>query len=57
MPPDDMTEAEEHMVEQERWGLSRSDMVLLRLLRLVKVARGRVQQLEDRVTALENRAR
>ena len=52
-----MVEAEEHMVEQERWGLSRSDMVVLRLLRLVKVARGRVQQLEDRVTALENRAR
>lgn len=50
-----MTEAEEHMAEQERWGLSRSDMVLLRLVRLVKTARARILALEDRVSRLEGK--
>lgn len=54
---DDMTEAEDHMAEQERWGLTRTNLVVQRLVRLMKVARGRVVDLEARVKALEDAAK
>jgi hypothetical protein len=52
---DDMSEAEEHIAEQERWGMSRSDLALVRLVRLVKLARNKLVDLEARVRALEGK--
>lgn len=52
---DDMTEAEQFMADKERWGLSQSDMAVVRLVRLVKAARARLVDLEARVRALEGK--
>jgi hypothetical protein len=52
---DDMQEAEDNMAAQETWGLNRSDMVLLRIVRLVKLARVKYVELEARVSALEGK--
>jgi hypothetical protein len=55
MATDDMQEAEDKMAEQERWGLGQSDMVLIRIVRLVKLARVKYAELEARVRALEGK--
>lgn len=52
-----MSEAEEQIAAQERWGLTLTDMAVVRLVRLVKVARGRLVDLEARVRALEEARR
>jgi hypothetical protein len=59
---DDMTEAEQFMADKERWGLSQADMAVVRLVRLVKLARAdlvdakaAIVDLRARVRALETK--
>lgn len=53
---DDMQEAEALIAEKQRWGLTLSDMALVRVVRLAKAARTRLLAAEERVTALEQNA-
>lgn len=55
MAVDPISQAEDDMTEQTRWGLSRSDRAIIRLVAGVKNLVVRLKALEDRVKALEGR--
>lgn len=55
MATDPVTDADNEMTEQARWGLSRADRAVVKLLAGVRAVFVRVKALEDRVTALEQR--
>ena len=55
MAVDPITEAENEMTEQAKWGLRRSDMALVRLIPAIKQAIARLKALEDRVSRLEGK--
>ena len=53
MATDPAAEAEAEMVEQAKWGLSRSDQALVKAIAAMKQMNQRLKALDDRVKALE----
>lgn len=51
----DITDLENDVAEQSRWGLDRCMVAIQRIARMLRALFTRQQQLEDRVTALEER--
>jgi hypothetical protein len=48
-------DAQAELDEQAKWGENRAHRAIRRALVVMRLIAGRVKQLEDRVTALENR--
>jgi hypothetical protein len=51
----DLGDLDGDVVEQQKWGMDRSMLAIQRIARLLRGAANRLQALEDRVTALEQR--
>lgn len=57
MAVDQISEAETDITEQARWGLSRGDRAVVRIVAAAKLIAFRLKALEDRVSALEGKPR
>jgi uncharacterized coiled-coil protein SlyX len=55
MATDPVSEAEADVIEQAKWGMSRADQTIAKLVTVVKQQRQQLQALNDRVKALEGR--
>lgn len=50
---DDIDDAQSDMDEQAKWGFSRTDMAVVKVVRSARILVTRLKALEDRVKALE----
>ena len=57
MATDPVTEAEDGIIEQAKWGMSRTDEVVAKLVAAVKQQRQQLTALNARVKALEDAAK